>query len=32
IINWVLGFVVNVGRSVPFIVLMIALIPTTRFV
>jgi len=30
IINNVLGFIVNVGRSVPFIVLMIALIPLTR--
>ena len=29
-INAVLGFVVNLGRSVPFIVLMIALIPFTR--
>lgn len=29
-INRVLGFVVNLGRSVPFIVLMIALIPFTR--
>lgn len=30
IINRVLGFIVNLGRSVPFIVLMIALIPLTR--
>ncbi|WP_206447674.1 methionine ABC transporter permease [Agrococcus sp. KRD186] len=30
-INAVLGFVVNLGRSVPFIVLMIALIPVTRW-
>ncbi len=29
-INAVLGFIVNLGRSVPFIVLMIALIPVTR--
>lgn len=29
-INRVLGFIVNLGRSVPFIVLMIALIPVTR--
>jgi D-methionine transport system permease protein len=28
----VLGFVVNIGRSLPFIVLMIAIIPFTRFV
>jgi len=31
LINAVLGFVVNLGRSVPFIVLMIALIPVTRW-
>ncbi len=31
IINALLGFVVNLGRSVPFIVLMIALIPLTRW-
>ena len=30
-INRVLGFIVNLGRSVPFIVLMIALIPFTRW-
>lgn len=30
-VNRVLGFIVNLGRSVPFIVLMIALIPVTRF-
>ena len=30
-VNRVLGFVVNVGRSVPFIILMIALIPFTRW-
>ncbi|WP_308798245.1 methionine ABC transporter permease [Agromyces silvae] len=30
-INRVLGFIVNLGRSVPFIVLMIALIPVTRW-
>lgn len=30
-INALLGFVVNLGRSVPFIVLMIALIPLTRW-
>ena len=32
IINGVLGFIVNLGRSVPFIVLMIALIPLTRLI
>ncbi|MCS5722189.1 ABC transporter permease [Herbiconiux sp. CPCC 203407] len=31
-INRVVGFVVNVGRSVPFIILMIALIPLTRLI
>ena len=30
--NRVVGFVVNVGRSFPFIILIIALIPVTRFV
>lgn len=28
----VLGFIVNLGRSIPFIILMVALIPFTRFV
>lgn len=32
VINAVLGFIVNLGRSVPFIVLMIALIPLTRLI
>ncbi len=32
VINRVLGFIVNFGRSVPFIVLMIALIPVTRLI
>lgn len=31
-INAVLGFIVNFGRSVPFIILLIAVIPFTRFV
>lgn len=31
-INRIVGFVVNVGRSFPFIILIIALIPVTRFV
>lgn len=30
--NWIVGFIVNVGRSFPFIILIIALIPVTRFV
>lgn len=32
VINRVLDFVVNLGRSVPFIILMVALIPFTRLV
>lgn len=31
-LNRIVGFVVNVGRSFPFIILIIALIPVTRFV
>lgn len=31
-VNRVVGFIVNVGRSFPFIILIIALIPVTRFV
>lgn len=32
LVNRVLEFAVNLGRSVPFIILMVALIPFTRFV
>jgi D-methionine transport system permease protein len=32
VINRVLDFIVNLGRSVPFIILMVALIPFTRLV
>ncbi|WP_307859226.1 methionine ABC transporter permease [Herbiconiux sp. SYSU D00978] len=32
VINRVLDFLVNLGRSVPFIILMIALIPVTRLI
>lgn len=32
IIYQVLGFIVNVGRSLPFVILMIAVIPLTRFI
>ncbi|MBB2915081.1 D-methionine transport system permease protein [Streptosporangium becharense] len=32
VLNRVLGFVVNVGRSLPFIILMIAVIPLTRLI
>lgn len=31
-LNHILGAVVNVGRSVPFIILLVAIIPFTRFV
>ncbi len=31
-LNAVVGWIVNIGRSIPFIILMIALIPFTRFV
>lgn len=31
-INQILGTVINIGRSLPFIILMVALIPFTRFV
>lgn len=30
--NRIVGFIVNIGRSFPFIILIIALIPVTRFV
>lgn len=30
--NQILGFIVNVGRSIPFIILLIAILPFTRFV
>ncbi|MEG1778613.1 MAG: methionine ABC transporter permease, partial [Oscillospiraceae bacterium] len=30
--NAILGWIVNIGRSIPFIILMIALIPFTRFI
>ncbi|WP_163507558.1 methionine ABC transporter permease [Fodinicola acaciae] len=32
VLNWILGAVVNIGRSIPFILLMVALIPVTRLV
>lgn len=32
LLNRILGWVVNVGRSVPFIILMVAIIPFTRLV
>lgn len=32
IINFLMGLIVNLGRSIPFIILLIALIPFTRFI
>jgi D-methionine transport system permease protein len=32
LLNKVLGIVVNIGRSIPFIILLVAIIPFTRFV
>ena len=30
--NTVLGWIVNIGRSIPFIILLVAIIPFTRFI
>ncbi len=32
VLNTILGWVVNIGRSIPFIILLVALIPFTRWV
>lgn len=32
IFNMVLGWIINIGRSTPFIILLVALIPFTRFI
>lgn len=32
ILHQLLSFVVNIGRSIPFVILMIAIIPVTRFI
>ncbi|WP_318458376.1 methionine ABC transporter permease [Photobacterium leiognathi] len=32
IVNNILGIIVNIGRSIPFIILLVAIIPFTRFV
>lgn len=32
IVNMVLGWIINIGRSIPFIILLVALIPFTRFI
>lgn len=31
-IHWVLGFIVNIIRSIPFIILLVAITPFTRFI
>ncbi len=31
-VNFIFGFIVNVGRSLPFLILLVLLIPVTRFV
>lgn len=31
-VNTVLGWIVNIGRSIPFIILLVALIPVTKFI
>lgn len=30
--NMILGWIINIGRSIPFIILLVALIPFTRFI
>ncbi len=32
VLNTVLGWIINIGRSIPFIILLVALIPFTRFI
>ncbi|WP_419239333.1 methionine ABC transporter permease [Photobacterium leiognathi] len=32
VVNKILGIIVNIGRSIPFIILLVAIIPFTRFV
>ena len=31
-VNMVLGWIINIGRSIPFVILLVAIIPFTRFV
>lgn len=31
-LNQILGWIVNIGRSIPFLVLMVAIIPVTKFI
>ncbi len=32
VVNTVLGWIINIGRSIPFVILLVAIIPFTRFV
>lgn len=32
IVNMVLGWIINIGRSIPFVILLVAIIPFTRFI
>lgn len=32
VINKILGFIINIGRSIPFIILLVAVIPLTRLI
>ncbi len=32
VVNTVIGWIINIGRSIPFVILMVAIIPFTRFV
>lgn len=32
ILNWILGLVINILRSVPFLILLVVVIPVTRFI
>ena len=31
-VNTVLGTIINIGRSIPFVILIVAVIPLTRFI
>lgn len=32
VVNTVIGWIINIGRSIPFVILMVAIIPFTRFI
>lgn len=32
VVNTLIGWIINIGRSIPFVILMVAIIPFTRFV